>query len=266
MEIKRIHFLFIEFIIIALGVLSALAVDTWIEERNEEKRAVVYRERLTADLQSDVVSINTTAAYYNQIRQYGLKVIADLEGRQSLDDFALLFAAFNAAEEMEFALESSTFDDMKNTGGMAVIDDVQLRVNLAAYYHQTEVRGLVWNLPRAYRVWARGIIPNALQAAIHENCTAAPVDFSQANENDPSARFNSAINPGDLMSASVDASTFCGLDVSQFPVASAAAEIRNEPETARLLRFRMSEARVAIYLLEGQRDMAEALLDQLQNR
>ena len=43
---ERRRWLWLEFAVIMLGVLSALLVDTWIQDREDSRRAEIYRERL----------------------------------------------------------------------------------------------------------------------------------------------------------------------------------------------------------------------------
>ena len=100
---ERMRWLAVEFVVIALGMLSALAVDTWIQDRQDARRAAEYRVRLMADLQADMDNLRDRAQYYSLIRDAGLAVIEVLEGRTEMEDAALLFAAFNAAEEWDFA-------------------------------------------------------------------------------------------------------------------------------------------------------------------
>ena len=261
---RRWRWLGAEFAIIVLGVLSALFVDAWLQEQEDDERAAVYRERLIADLETDVTNISAVMVYYERIRSFGLAVLAEREGGARLDDFTLLFAAFNAAEEWGFTLEAATYTDMQSTGGLALIEDVELRLDLADYHRQAVTRAIVWALPRDFREVARGIIPNALQTAIHERCTAIPVDVIQQStaREVPRLNFSAATGP---MSAMISVGDFCGLDPEEFIVARAAAELRNHPEVARFLRFRISEIRVSIGLFAGQRMMAEDLLAQLRD-
>ncbi|MEM9304819.1 MAG: hypothetical protein AAGE01_22090, partial [Pseudomonadota bacterium] len=187
------------------------------------------------------------------------------EGRLELSDFALLFAAFIAAEEWTFNMENATFEDMKSTGGLALLDDVQLRLAISDYHRQAEVRSVVWSLPRRYREVARGIVPNDLQTAIHENCGDMPGDLVQQ------AITEIVGQPGDNFSASAVAietlaegsTDLCGLDADAFAVERAANQLRSNTELEGLLRFRVSETRVSINLLRGQQEMARSLLDRL---
>lgn len=248
---KRWRWLGVEFIVIVLGVLSALFVDTWVEDRKDAERAETYRGRLITDIQQDITNLDAVMSYFSKVRSNGLLVIEDLEGRQTLADFTLMFAAFNAAEEWGFDLQSSTYMDLQNTGSLPLIEDVALRMELAEYYRQASNVAEVWDVRGEYRQAARGIIPNALQAAIHENCSVDPLTENDVN-----------ILP---LNASASADDECGLNPGDFDLARAAQEYRSDPDIPRHLRYRISEVRVAIALFDGQKQMAENLLRRLES-
>ena len=158
-----------------------------------------------------------------------------VDGERRLDDLQLLFSAFNAAEEWGFILESATFEDMQSTGGLALIRDVQLRLDLADYYRQGASRDDVWRLPRAYRERVRGIIPNALQAAIHERCE----DDDRASRigglsgDVPGSYWSANVLPTvEPLTASAAAQSVCGLDAGEFRTADAAAAVRADTVSA----------------------------------
>jgi len=245
-NVQRWRWLGGEFLVVALGVLSALFVDTWIEEREHAERATEYRERLAADLRTDVNEMTARMEYYRRIREFGLLVLDVYEGRQQVSDFELMFAAFNAAEEWGFSPESSTFTDMQSTGHLALLDDLQLRLRLARYYREMVPRGIVWNPPSAFREVARGIIPNELQAAIHDQCNVTTADI---------VLMSARAGPG--------AKQPCELNPADYEVAAAAERLRTHPTAAELLRYRVSQLRVAISLFDTQRALAEDLLAQL---
>lgn len=258
---KRWRWLGIEFLVIALGVFSALAVDTWVEDRQNAKKEAIYRERLKADLERDVANMDAMTEYFGSVSAYGLMTLADLDGVKPLDDLQLMVAAFNAAEEWPFRTESSTYNDLQSTGGLSLLTDVQFRIDLADYHRISDTRQRLWDLPRAYRETARGIIPNKLQVAIHKACNASSGE-------DPSSGPLSAIEISNAeLAAATDSYTnsataegFCGLKPEDFELSRAVAEFRSNPDMARQLRFRVSEINVAIALFKGQRELANELL------
>ena len=258
---RRWRWLGVEFVVIALGVLAALFVDTWVEDRENAERAEVYRQRLIIDIERDIRNLDAVIEYYNGIRDYALMLLADLEGEQPLDDFTLLYAAFNAAEEWRFILESSTYNDLQSTGGLALIDDVSLRIDLADYHRIGKTREVAWNLSRDYREVARGIIPNTLQTAIHTSCNSNlnSTRFSPA-EASSNSHFPVSIEP---LTGSATSEGLCGLNPGDFFLDKAAAELRSDPRIPHLLRYRISQLRVAAALFDGQRQLAERLLERL---
>ncbi len=247
---ERRRWLWLEFAVIMLGVLSALLVDTWIQDREDSRRAEIYRVRLIADLESDKRNIDARIAYYGRIRHYALAVIEMYEGRGQLEDFDLLFSAFNAAEEWGFTSEASTFIDMQNTGGLGLFEDLRLRLALARYHRELSTRSVVWALPDDFRVLARGIIPNDLQTAIHQQCNTSVADVVLGD-------FDAA--PG-IYTSLLASDIHCELDRTEFDVAAAATQLREHPDAVRLLRYRASQIRVSISLFKGQKKMADEVL------
>lgn len=259
---KRWRWLGVEFIVIVLGVLSALFVDTWVEDREKAERAEIYKQRLILDIKRDIANLDAVIEYYSNVREYGLKALADLDGTAPLDDFTLMHAAFNAAEEWAFLLESSTYNDLQSTGGLALIADVQLRIDLADYHRIGKSRENVWMLAREYRSVARGIIPNKLQTAIHESCnteeSAEPLPALET----AGGHLSATVEP---LTSSAVAPGICGLNPADFDLGKAAGELRADPSIPRLLRYRISQLRVATSLFDGQKTFAEKLLQKLES-
>jgi hypothetical protein len=248
----RYRWLGVEFVVIALGVLSALAVDTWIDDRQQAQRWSEYRESLIADLGTDVENLSDRIEYFTFIQSAGIVVIEALEGRAEMTDAALLFAAFNAAEEWEFVEQSSTFLDMQNTGHLSLIRDLDLRLSLARYYREMVPRQNLWTLPDDYRSAARGIIPNDFQQAVHELCT--------------SILSPEAIGMKELWDidwVSTEADTDCLGDLSRFDLTAAAIRLQEDARLVELLRYRMSQTRVAVLLFKGQHAAASRLRERL---
>ena len=250
---QRWRWIGVEFTVIVLGVLSALFVDTWIEDRQDARKAEIYRQRLAADFETDVDNLRSAINYYTRIETYGLAALAYFEGRVELDDFTLLFNAFNAAEEWGFSSETSTFLDMQSTGNLSLLDNLTLRLNIANYHREIEPLRVVWALPSEFRALARGLIPNDLQVAIHEACVGY---LGEAILQDS---WKATLNFG-----APEVGEYCGLDSEGFDVALAAERLRNHPEAEQLLRYRISQAGVSVRLFEGQEILAQQLLQQLQ--
>jgi len=250
----RLRWLGAEFAIIVLGVLSALFVDTWMDERQDIEHMAVYRESLIVELESDIANIREQSSYMSRVRDYGLLVLADLEGEAPLTDFALLFAAFNAAEEVGFRPQASTYDDMRSTGSLRLLADMQFRLDLADYYRIAATRERFWLLDPEYRRDVRGIIPSSLQAAIRERC--------ENRDTNPREQLPSGLSStgSTLLPAFADGSDYCGIELPAVDFAGPAQRIRSDRVLQEALRYRLSQIHVAIAVYEAQSDLAEKLL------
>lgn len=249
----KFRWLSLEFVVIMLGVLMALFVDTWLKDHEDAKRGDIYRKLLIEDMQTDVYNLSARLQYFENIHNHGLLVLSDLDGKKTIDDFTLLFSAFNAAEEWTFSPESSTFVDMQSTGGLLLIGDLSLRLDLVSYYREMNSRSGVWTPPAEFRALARGIIPSGLQADIHALCNQDTSDivFGKRTGGMPQG-VDVSINQTD-----------CNLNRAKYEVGEAAKLLRGHPDTAMTLRYRMSQVRVANILFKAQIAEANKILERL---
>jgi pyrrolidone-carboxylate peptidase len=134
---RQSTFLFWEFIIIVLGVLSALAVDEWRAERElQEQRRHVLVSLLT-DLKedrddyrhfTDNTGVRAGAAAY--LDKLASGATADIPDQFQYAGEALAFLVLNA----RLQTTRSAIEEIGSTGGRAVITDDQLRIRILQYY------------------------------------------------------------------------------------------------------------------------------------
>ena len=62
-----------EFFLVVLGVLAALMVDTWIEQRNDDNLRQEYLARLADDLEADRQSLEYRISFFTSVRSFGLQ-------------------------------------------------------------------------------------------------------------------------------------------------------------------------------------------------
>ena len=128
-----------EFVLIVVGVLVALAVESALEDRADDKLRDQYLSRLWLDSDAPV-------------------------------DQRTLLASFYAAEVWPLAPNTSTYLDLHSTGNLRLLDDIDLRMKLAIYYNKAESTEAGMNPSENYRDWIRGVIPTSVQDLIRERC------------------------------------------------------------------------------------------------
>ena len=127
-----------EFAVIVLGVLAALAVDSWREGQETELREQAYLTRLSEDLRADS-AIFAERARGAQLQADELKALAEVVDQPSIS------ASLEHVEKMTWILTIGrpdvrrvTFDELVSAADLGLISGGDLRAALSDYYGRTE--------------------------------------------------------------------------------------------------------------------------------
>ena len=93
------------------------------------------------------------------MQSYSNQILIWLDTEESVDQ-NLLLASFYAAEIWPFVPNLSTYEDLLSTGNIRLLNDIDLRMGLSAYYNKADTSRSGWNPSEEYREIIRGIIPN----------------------------------------------------------------------------------------------------------
>jgi len=227
-----------EFFLIVIGVLAALAADTAFEERRDDELKEEYLARLEADVQSDVEAVKHRITFFNAVQAYCGDMLTWLDSDAPVDH-ATLMAAFYSAEMWPFLPNESTFEDLKSTGNIRLLDDIELRTSLSLYYNRADRSRAGWNPSQDYRRVVRGVIPIDVQARIRQKC---PTTDSAGEK--PTG-FPDCELPG----------------VDYEELTRLFARLKDDVELREVLTYRHSELGVVTYLLAQQNQFGEQVLE-----
>lgn len=168
---------FVDFVIVVVGVYVGIEVSNWNESRQEEALSHEYLERIRADLLHDRDAADSRVRFWARVREYGDGAIAYAETgelvRGSVADTVLAF--YQASQVDPYSAVSTTYDELKAAGELRLIRDGELRTKLADYYvYSTNLQAehLFQFMPK-YREYVRGAMPKKVQAYVWENCHVA---------------------------------------------------------------------------------------------
>jgi hypothetical protein len=124
-----------EFVIIVMGVLAALAVDEWRGEYNDRKTEVDYLSRLRVDLERDIDEFSSQLQLL-QTKADFLQSLLDntIESQFSENPRALMEAKVYSSFRGLPDTVSTTFDELKSTGRLALIQNLVIRDAMSKYY------------------------------------------------------------------------------------------------------------------------------------
>lgn len=230
-----------EFVLIVVGVLVALAVESALEDRADDKLRDQYLSRLALDLEADKRALLGRIDFFTDVRRFSQDVLTWLDSDAPVDQGTLL-AAFYAAEVWPLAPNTSTYLDLHSTGNLRLLDDIDLRMKLAIYYNKAESTEAGMNPSENYRDWIRGVIPTSVQDLIRERCPTT--------------------DEKDLMPSGFPPCSLPEIDYDQ--IGQLFTQLRANPELRRVLTYRHSEIGVMIYLLRQQVRFANEAIQKLE--
>jgi len=187
--------IFLDFIIVVVGVFVGLQVSNWNAARADDERATAYLGRIHADLMTDVANYKNRLEFWGQVSDHGLAGLAYAKTDQTggLTYWEMLLDYFQASQVAEFNSTQTTYDELTSAGELGLIANVDIRTAISDYY--TNVGNATLTERPAYREHIRGVIPIAVQTYIWDNCYSsdssggqvmlvceAPIDQQRAEE------------------------------------------------------------------------------------
>jgi hypothetical protein len=126
-----------EIILVVIGILIALQINNWNEGRKDEIRASNYVNRISEDLDRTI----TRSASLAKLNKSILKSVTDTQkflergtelntGEKEIVDYAFLWFPRTTYQLPNML----TYEEMKESGDLYLIKDIELRNELAEFY------------------------------------------------------------------------------------------------------------------------------------
>jgi len=229
-----------EFILIVVGVLTALAVDTWVDRASLARDAEEYRTALIRDLSRDADLLRVRAAQRERAFEYARLALSYFEGASSATDPAeILLAVHSSTTSRPFEPAMATWSDLLSTGSLGLIDDAAFRTEIGAYYADIESRVRNWEPFPSHRVAVRGRVPFEVGRYFQTECSIL------AGGRDPKPQ------PCDLS------------DIDGEMAGRILSELADDETFIRDLRYYLSELEVSMRMFQIVAERAESLLSRL---
>lgn len=162
-----------EFFVIVVGVLVALAVDSWASSRNDRVLEQEYLSRLLDDVRYDLAEIDFVTAITAAGEAYADSLLSDSAAFGEPD--RLVAAVLLASNARTPDLSRNTLRELVSSGRIALIRSAEVRRALAAYDRAvTEQEGYWTSVSRGLSDWADSRIPFRLLAAFDRTCGSSP--------------------------------------------------------------------------------------------
>jgi hypothetical protein len=161
---------FIELVIVILGVFIGLQVQEWANARAEQHRADVLFQQVRGDLDNEKVSLEAFKAYLETVAAYARTAAQGLQSPDAVDPGTWVASVYQATQTFTSSSNRSTFDEMESTGAIDLIRNPRMRVLLVNYYAFRWADSDIATAKSPYRQLVRSVLPFKLQKAIKASC------------------------------------------------------------------------------------------------
>lgn len=164
---------FLDFVIVVLGVFVGLQVSNWNEARHDAARGDEYLERIHSDLMADVAALDRRSSFWDDVVDYGAAALDYAENGKLKNgsSWQTLLAFYQASQIWTYSTSNGTYQELISAGDLGLVSDPDLRTSLANYYVTggRRLAKMVDIIP-AYREEIRGQTPMRVQRYIWANC------------------------------------------------------------------------------------------------
>ncbi len=233
-----------EIVIVVVGVIIALQVSNWNDERKDAVRGDDYLLRMQNELRADIVRLGTLTTFWQAVNTEGRAALAHAEHGTLYQDSAwkTLRAYYQASQIWPYRKDDTTFQELRASGEFGLIRDPVLRSYVSRHYADTAGLAIaeVLGVAPAYREKVRGMTPWAIQEYIWANCYANAFESQQL----------------------VD----CASPVTEEEALVVLQQFGQSPELLGHLRFWVATNGLAITLSTSLKDEAAKLADAIEQR
>jgi hypothetical protein len=128
-----------EIILVVIGILIALSINTWNQERQACLKEEGYLINLERDLNNQISSIDIQLSYEKIFADAGNPLLEEFNATGSLKiDSASSAKLRELCSRKTFIRTDPTYEDLISTGNIGLIRDSELRNALIEYYQELE--------------------------------------------------------------------------------------------------------------------------------
>ena len=127
-----------EIVLVVIGILIALQINNWNEERKQRKSEIQFLNRLKSDLLNDKKYLKIRRSDSEEVDELHFMFISRLyEEQNNMSDVIDLFQLIRLNSEL-LNSQNSTYNEMIFSGKLDILTNENLKNDLVNYYHENE--------------------------------------------------------------------------------------------------------------------------------
>ncbi|WP_162919928.1 DUF6090 family protein [Hanstruepera ponticola] len=235
-----------EIILVVIGILIALQINNWNEQRNKNSLEKQYIIRLIEDLKEEEALVKAVINYSNQILHHAKNAISLFEDPQKeiTNPSRSLVDMYQASQLQDPNSIKSTYLELIASGQINLIKKDSLKTALIRHYEVEWSKNKLFEMNNDYRKNLRSKMPNFIQEKIREKCD----DIYYKVRNSIEARLPEN----------------CEVDISDDEAVIAIELLRNDTSLKKDLRFLIGNEGAKKFLLETHLTQLQRLIQDLE--
>jgi hypothetical protein len=128
-----------EIILVVIGILIALQINNWNENRKESKLEQDYYCKLLEDVQQDLIQVNNQISNTDKRLEASNNVIKMLQSKNPKLD-TLMNETLDALSLITYTIRpnNAAFEDLKSSGNLNILKDNNVKTKVIDYYSMLE--------------------------------------------------------------------------------------------------------------------------------
>ena len=126
-----------EIVLVVIGILIALGINNWNEQKKNDEAESEYYCRILQDLELDKQKINEIIATYDNRIRVSKEILLELDSGKKNKNF-LLNKFLIAFRGKAFVPRNVTFQDMVSSGNIRLMKDNEIKNSLIQFYSELE--------------------------------------------------------------------------------------------------------------------------------
>lgn len=137
---NRLRSIATEFVIVVVGVLVALAADSWMDGVRQSDARTAALAALRRDIAEDLAQLDTLRLPFLDAREEGRRFLLTVaaDDRPLEDSVRIVQAIVTLGSYQTFDANTTAIDYLTSTGALQLIDDPDLLSSILTYYNSVE--------------------------------------------------------------------------------------------------------------------------------
>lgn len=161
-----------EIVLVVIGILIALQINNWNQNRLNEQLESQYCNRLLEDVREEKVILQAVLNYSTQVVSHAKNAISVYENSPVSNPNPVdnLIDMYQASQIIDPNSAESTYRELIASGQINLIQNDSLKTALIRYYEVDWTESILFKLSNSYRENLRGKMPDAIQTEIRSKC------------------------------------------------------------------------------------------------